>query len=134
MHRPACAILLLLCGCLGCAPAKGGVSGTVTLDGKPLGNASVVFHPTGEGATAYGTTISDGSYVLQTGAKEEVAPGDYLVTVTATEQVKRAADAKSPPQPPKTLTPQRYADKTTSGLRFTVKPGSNRYDIELRTP
>lgn len=127
------ALLLLFCGVLGCAPAKGSVSGTVTLDGKPLDNAAVTFHSSGTGPTAYGTTVSSGSYVLQTGAREEVPPGDYLVTVVATEEVSRALDAKSPPQPPKVITPQRYADKSTSGLNFTVKPGSNRFDIEMRS-
>lgn len=134
MHLPNYSLPLLCAFLVGCGPAKGTVSGTVTLDGKSLDNAVVVFHPAADGATAYGTTIANGTYVLQTGGREEVAPGDYLVTVMATEEVTPATDAKSPPKPPKVLTPQRYADKSTSGLRFTVKPGSNHHDIQLQSP
>lgn len=118
----------------GCGGAKGTVGGSVTLDGKLLENAVVIFHADVDAATVYGTTDSTGTYVLQTGAKEEVPPGDYTVTVTATEQVPAATQGPGePPKPPKTITPQRYADKTTSGLHFTVKPGGNQYNIELRS-
>lgn len=127
--------LLLGAGLLaGCGGAKATVGGSVTLDGKLLENAVVVFHADAGGATAYGTTDSGGTYVLQTGAKEDVVPGEYTVTVTATEEVPAATQGPGrPPKPPKTITPQRYSDKNTSGLHFTVKPGSNQYNIELHS-
>jgi hypothetical protein len=65
----ACSVLLLLafvggCGTKGFAP----VSGTVTLDGKPLPNASVNFQPldskqSGQGSV--GKTDADGRYSLR---------------------------------------------------------------------
>ena len=69
------------------------VTGTIKLDGKPLGNARVTFYPQqaaqGEGV-ASGTTDSTGKYELSSLFGDKVvigaAPGKYKVTVS--QQVK----------------------------------------------
>jgi len=76
--------VVLAIGCGG----KGGpvlpVNGIVTLDDKPLDEATVIFHPEEEGATSgFARTGSDGKFVIR-GAKGEkgLAPGKYKVTVS----------------------------------------------------
>jgi hypothetical protein len=121
-------LTLAMCS-LGCGgPHGANVSGTVTLDGKPLANANVTFHPAGgEGAIAYGQTNASGNYVLATGTEQGLAPGDYAATVIATVEV--------PPETPnaettfKPITPAKYADVEQTDLMPTVTAGSN--DIPL---
>ena len=67
------AVATLAVGCGG--PHAAQVSGTVTLDNKPLPNANVTFHPAGRaGAVAYGQTDAQGGYVLSTGTDTGLAP------------------------------------------------------------
>ena len=131
--RPAAlAGVALLAGCGG----SGSVSGKVTLDGQPLTTGTVTFHPVGSGPVAIGTIGPDGRYELAVGQDRSVPPGDYVVTVEATEPVAaEPAPAKGPPRPPaapKGLTPDKYADKAATDLRFTVKPGGNTINLELK--
>ncbi len=88
MNRiPSAALLLLFTGC---GPASDGprlvpVSGTVTLDGKPLSGATVTFIPTGEtrGTDASGRTDGSGKYSLTTPKGQAgTAAGTYKVTIS----------------------------------------------------
>jgi len=129
------AALALLAGCGG----GGSVSGKVTLNDQPLTGGTVTFHPTGSGPSGIGTIGPDGRYEIAVGTDKSLPPGDYVVTVEATEAVSNAEPAPSkggprPPAPPKRITPAKYADKAKTDLRFTVKPGSNSIDIPLKGP
>lgn len=124
------ALATIATGCGG--PHGASVSGKVTLDGKPLPNANVTFHPAGgAGAIAYGQTDTSGNYVLATGTDKGLAPGDYAVTVVATVEV--------PPATPnaemtfKPITPARYADVEQTDLRMNVTSGSNSFPLALTT-
>lgn len=61
--------IILLCVLFGCAgeakdvPKLGQVSGTVTMDGKPLADADLVFEPK-SGSPSVGKTDKDGNYQL----------------------------------------------------------------------
>ena len=58
------------------------VSGTVTLDGKPLSGATVTFLPVGatRGRSCYGVTGADGRYELMETDKNKGAPeGEFEV-------------------------------------------------------
>jgi hypothetical protein len=79
-------VFLLACGC-----SRGSkVTGVVTLDGKPLASAQVVFVPQGgkkadktlRGAST--TTDSDGKFEVRPrkGDKEALKPGKYTVFIT----------------------------------------------------
>jgi hypothetical protein len=103
----------------------------VTLDGTPLTKGMVTFHPTGGGALAVGTIDSSGKFRLKTGSSTGLPPGEYLVTVVATEMPEGAAASAEEPMPVK-ITPEKYADKDKSGLKFTVKGGENDFPIELK--
>lgn len=76
-------ILTLLAGCSGSGTVK--VDGVVTLDGKPLANATVTFHSAdGKGRTAIGTTDAQGAFTLTSySADDGIVPGDYKVVVFA---------------------------------------------------
>jgi hypothetical protein len=131
-------VLLLAAGAAGCGkglPAS--VSGTVTLDGRPLTTGLVTFLPAASGPVAYGAIGPQGRYSIQTGSKGGLEPGDYSVTV--------AANAPPPAAPPPAggpkyaepmlllVTPRRYADKQTTPLKATVSPGSQTIDFALES-
>jgi len=62
-------------------PPPGGVSGTVTLDGKPAGGGTIRFEPA-KGAPVTGTIGPDGSYKVQ-----DLPVGDVKITVAPAEKV-----------------------------------------------
>jgi len=60
------------------------VTGTITLDGKPMANAQISFIPeaTNAASTAGGdTTGPDGNYLAQYRGRNGLSPGKYRVTV-----------------------------------------------------
>jgi hypothetical protein len=126
----AAALGLFATGCRG----GGTVSGTVTLDGAPLKAGTVTFHPVGDGPAAIGSIKPDGSYELAVGAERSIPPGEYVVTVEGNESAssEAPADPRTPPRPPKRITPDKYASKDRSDLRVTLKAGSNKIPLELK--
>lgn len=77
----ACAVLL---GTItGCGAGLVPVSGTVTLDDKPLANATVMFaHEDPAGRDAHGITNDQGVFTLSTQRPGDGAlPGSYKITV-----------------------------------------------------
>ncbi|MBI1247192.1 hypothetical protein GC197_05030 [bacterium] len=133
----------LLAGCQPQAPGKQPgrfatvpVTGTVTLDGKPVPDATIMFFSEQLKITAYGKTDVTGQYGLTTYAPQDGAPkGHYLVCVKKSEQ-KIVEDSAHPALPPvtttKNLLPKRYADFETSQLEAEVSPGQqNSFGFEL---
>jgi hypothetical protein len=120
---------LVLCCTLGCGGSTSSVSGRVTLDGQPLTKGTITFNPTGDAPAAIGQISSSGSYRLSVGTSSSVAPGQYQVTIVATELVEPTPTDPSPL--PKMLTPEKYNDPATSDLTADVKRGANRFDFEL---
>lgn len=131
---PICLIGLLI-GLNGCGGVyESSVSGVVTLDSASISRGTVTFKPKGEGPSAYGQIGLDGEYKLRTGREYGVPSGQYLVTVVANEPPplkQTAAGGPPPPGPP--ITPAWYRNPNTSGLEYTVEPGSNKIDLELTT-
>ncbi len=125
--------LLIGAGCGGNSPVP--VRGTVTLDGTPVGGASVLFLPEGgAGRQAVGLTEADGSFQLTTAATNDGAlRGKYKVVVQynegatappagnvkdAMQGFEKAQKAKRPP--PKYVIPARYSDPDKTELRQEV--------------
>ena len=81
------AVAALICGCGGSGnPDTYSVTGTVTLEGSPVGGALVSFSPTGDGKPATGITDASGKYSLTTFSQGDGAvPGTYQVTITKYE-------------------------------------------------
>ena len=123
-------LLGLVAGC-GRHPAK--LSGAVTLDGKPLPTGMVSLSPARSGPSAYGEITPDGRFELKTGSEKGLEPGEYVVTVAAnaTGSAEPPPDTDGPPPIRPLITPRKYADVSTSPLRITVKPGSQKLDIDL---
>lgn len=124
------AAILMLAGCGGVYDAS--VRGVVLLDGNAIETGTVSFLPTAGGPPAYGRIGAAGEYLLSTGRESGLPPGEYGVTVVANEPptTRDTADG-GPPAPGKPITPEWYRSADTSGLKFTVKPGSNNFTIEL---
>lgn len=123
--------LIFLAGCSG----ESTVSGKVTFDGAPLTSGIVTFHPVGSGPVGIGSIGEDGRFVVAVGTSKTLPPGEYIVTVVATEPLgKDKLDAKGAPMAPKApkrVTPERYSNKESSDLRKTVASGANVIDLEL---
>jgi len=99
------------------------VSGTVTLDGKPLSNGDVTFFPQGPTMPAAASKLQDGRYTFRAVA------GEHRVVIRA---VSDKPIVTSPIDPPvyESIVPARYNDATT--LKAEVTPaGPNRFDFDL---
>ena len=72
------------CGCGSGGPELAEVTGTVTLDGNPVPNATVIFNPTTEGGTnSMGKTDAQGNYRLEfTQDKKGALIGEHTVQIT----------------------------------------------------
>jgi hypothetical protein len=122
---------------VGCGNGLVQVSGTVTLDGKPLAggpqmDASVSFvREDGHGRPAVGVIDESGNYTLKTGSQTGVEPGSYLVGIEA-KKITMPTTREGMPQAT-LLTPAKYGNVTESGLRAEVKPGSNTFDFALES-
>lgn len=119
--------VVMLAGCCGRRvdlPPIADVSGTVTLDGAPLPNASVQFIPDAakgtQGAPAVGFTDAAGKYELVTATVEGAIVGHHQIRVEARAAPKNEMDTLPP-----LITPQRYSNPATSGLTAEVKAGEN---------
>jgi hypothetical protein len=113
----------------GCDGGKvASVSGTVTLDGKPLPNVHVNFQPIAEGMNAagpgsHGKTDADGHYTLEVVGENRNGAyvGKHRVEITAaTAEVDPTSD-KPPPRQAGTPIPDEYNRNST--LTCTVPPG-----------
>lgn len=126
----ALALTPLSCGRDG--PEMASVSGTVTYQGKPVPMGTITFvSPDPLRRNAIGHIDANGRYRLQTETPGDGAQlGDYDVTVYSHDE--KILDYKPKvPVPPKILTPAKYENPKTSGLKKTVKSGSNTFNIEL---
>ena len=120
--------ILAISGCGG--PFDASANGVVTFDGKAVPRGTVSFHPVSGGPTAYAAIGANGEYAMHTGRENGLPSGQYQVSVTANEPAAAAQTAKGGPPPPgKSITPEWYRMKETSGLSVTVNPGTN--DIPL---
>lgn len=107
------------------------VKGQIFQNGKPVPNATVVFHPTtklGEDiSNPRGTTNADGSFTLSTYGTADGAPeGAYKITV---EQW----TTTNPEKGPESRLPSKLAKPEESGLTAKVASGKNEIPaIQLR--
>lgn len=136
------AIVLGLSGCqTSDQPELGHVTGTVTLDGKPINGIEVVFYPD-DGRPARGRTNAEGMYELRyirdtMGTKVghnrvEIAPNEEGEEEDAPEtEGDDTPAAKKPAKSKKPAIPARY--NTKSVLEADVQPGENTFDFPLES-
>jgi hypothetical protein len=141
----------------GCGKSYKSVECIVTLDGKAVDGATVVFQPTeGSGKSASGFTDAEGKCSLSTGSKKGAMPGTYKVIVTKAEA--RTTGAVSPTSPEamkemqkttkkgpggpgmlggapgaagKSLLPEKYGNGEKTPLTVKVPPDSSPVKLEL---
>lgn len=114
---------LVACGCDDGRPERVPVSGTVTIDGKPLQTGYVQVVPDNARA-ATGRIRSDGCFKLTCyGNEDGCVLGTYRVAVSGCEMVGENAQ--------RWYAPKRYADASTSGLTVTIKEPTDSLNIEL---
>lgn len=128
-----CLVLLALSGCGSDGPQLAEVSGTVTVDGKPVPNAVLTFVPT-VGTTSYGKTDAQGKYKLMfTDSKSGAMLGTHNVEIEVkryskdeVNEMKAAGiDASSDFVP----IPKKY--NQPGALTAEVKKGSNVVDFKM---
>jgi hypothetical protein len=134
---------------MGCGGSKkfAPVSGTVTLDGKPLVKAEVSFQPIAApgsieaGVGSVGITDEQGHYALKTPTGEKGAvPGKHQVRISLYQAVQERDERAAPvrrggprKENKENTIPEEYNEKTK--LEFTVPAGgSDKADFELKTP
>ncbi len=138
-------LLALMAGCE--AASIGGlvpVTGKVTLDGKPLAGAQVVFVPNGtKGRAASAACDAEGNYALITNTDKGVMPGSYKVQVnyiakpdgtpiTTFEEGMDITQLEASGQARQIL-PPRYSDLQQTELKFEVNSsGKNEYNIDMK--
>jgi hypothetical protein len=116
------------------------VSGTVTLDGKPLHAGTITFFDA-TNSTRSGE-IKDGSFTVR-----KVATGKVHVAVVAAPQPQPAPGGGIPNAPrhgeskraapgtgaPSGALPARYGNHETSGLEFDIHPAGRPITVELKS-
>ena len=134
----------------GCGPKRpplGRVSGTVRFDGKPVANGAIIFEVPGnrpasgkivEGALRDITTFDSGDGVPVGTARVAV----HAFATSATQQKaavpefekdgQEVIDPKGYMKGPDSLIPARYNDPASSGISFTIQPGENSINLDLK--
>lgn len=120
------------------------VSGTVTFNGEPLADATILFEPeqTGEMESAAGATDAEGKYELKTivvgqGPQMGAVPGAYRVVVTkfvmpdGSKAPSDMSDADAEAEGARELIPERYSDFGSTTLTADVPEGGGTVDFDL---
>ncbi|SIO28361.1 hypothetical protein SAMN05444166_3477 [Singulisphaera sp. GP187] len=113
------ALLALLGGCGGGGSddlPRQAISGTVTLDDRPLPHGFIQFQPVGAAGVATGGTVADGKYAID--RLQGPTPGDYKVLISSSSAPEAAAAEPLPPPgaptPPKSdPIPAKYNSAST---------------------
>jgi hypothetical protein len=137
-------LIVLTGGMTGCGRPSGSVTGTVTFQGRPLDNGSVILYCQDQ-QIIHGPIGPDGAYAIP-----DVPRGPARVTVRVAgrqrEQWLRGQRTRTPPvingpvipasRPPDKESrtwsiPERYSVPEESGLTVTVEGGVTAFDIRL---
>jgi len=121
---PVCIALLVFstAGCSNSGPELAPVAGRITLDGRPLGKADILFQPDGPNPPSSGRADADGRYQL---AYKRGVMGGHVGSNTV--QITISPDVVS--NPPNI--PARY--NSESKLTKEIKSGQNEFNFDLTT-
>jgi hypothetical protein len=137
-HLLAVAAGLLCAGLVsvGCGgPKLFPVTGVVTVDGKPIKGAGILFAPT-EGRPIHGQTDAEGKFRLTDGAPA----GSYVVTITAFEippdQRGESGDNVGPTVTKrKWIVPEAYSSTADTPLKnVTVSASEHHFTWDIKSP
>jgi hypothetical protein len=127
----------ILCGCSNSGPAKGTATGTVTLNGRPVTQGSVVFQNAEAGVSQMVPLGADGSFEMRSYEGPGIPVGSYKVIITPrtmSQGEQPLAEAPTPDQPPpQSEIPAKYQDAATTPLTAEVRKGINpSFDFALQ--
>lgn len=137
------AVCLSLAGCGGGVadkPTVGKVSGVVTLEGKPVAGATIVFNPDNArsttGPTSSAITGPDGKYTLMApGGEEGAVVGFHKVTVSCPPPPgESSSNSGTPAAAPTTpcSVPEKFSTLATTDVTKEVMAGKNEFAIDLK--
>lgn len=131
----ALALLVLLAGCGSDNPlGRKAISGHVKLDGGPLEQGNIEFHPQSEGGVQSGGRIVNGSYSIP--APEGVTLGKYRVSITDFVPTPPLPPGFMPgdnlPPSPKPKVPPEWNSKSQHTVEVK-KEGPFKFDFEVVT-
>ena len=123
---------LITVGCSntpGDQPDLGTVTGTVTMDEKPLAGVMVVFSPE-KGRSSMGTTDDAGNYeLIYVGDTKGAKIGSHTISITTVQNDNSEEEGGAGAAPFKETIPAKYNTKST--LTEEVKAGENVFDFQL---
>lgn len=140
-------IVVAIAGCGKSSPKLHPATGTVTLDGKPLADATVSFVPAA-GAPSDGKTDSAGKYTIMTNGLPGMPAGACKVAVSkftsagempsmapSPDDMKKMYEKKKKGEVEKGEVPAKYGRADTSGLSadVTSDAAKNVFNFELTT-
>jgi hypothetical protein len=141
MLRPSMQSLLVgaafFLSCVGCGrvdgPQLATVSGTVTLDGKPVPQVNITFVPeTQGGSPSFGSTDANGKYTLLFSQDRAGAMlGKHRVEIEAQEP--EVGDDGEPIAPAAEVVPIPVKFSQPGALSAEVKSGNNTIDFPLKS-
>ncbi len=112
------------------------VQGQILLNGKPLSEAIVTFHPQGNAPAEplpSAHTDAEGRFKLTSFATDDGAPeGDYAISLVCfrTHPIRKGSEGDAT-----NIVPPRYANAATSKLTATVVRGPNELPpLQVKTP
>lgn len=122
----------------GCGSNLAQVSGTVSYDGKPVEQGSIIFETTGA-RPATGKIVGGKIVEVTTNRPGDGAPpGSHKVAIHAFASSGSAVTANPgdatgiASMQTKSLIPTKYNNPATSGLTVELKPGKNEVNFELK--
>lgn len=132
--------VLTFSGCGGASDGRVAISGSVTLDGKPLDGGTIAFIGGGGGSLATASTNKEGKFQIQVAlGMNKVAiskddPAAAIQTAVKPEDMQMGTDAEYKAQQkskPKELVPAKYSKPDSSGLSFEIVSGMQPLSISL---
>lgn len=119
------------------------VTGTVTLDGVPLADTTIMFTSTTAGLNASGRTNQDGVYLLQTltGKIGGGTPkGNYVVTFSKLEivwdgksYVTNSSNVRHKDERARESLPNLYTSSLSSPFKVDVDKKMNQFDFDMKS-
>lgn len=123
-------LALALLSLVGCGPGvdMGAVTGTVTLDGKPMTFGTVMMQHVEGGQPSRAEIQPDGSFVMSTYKPEDgarVGSNRIRVTAYSTQDPSRPGGVSNSGALGVLVIPEQYGSFGRSGLTADVQPGEN---------